>query len=74
MFYAVFPIKILVSLIKHIVEKSSPARLENKSRDLILKLQKRYEKDGKIQKYDFGKEEDPQELFTDLLDMINSAF
>ena len=65
-------IKILVSLIKHIVEKSSPARLENKSRDLILKLQKRYEKDGKIQKYAFGKEEDPQELFTDLLDMINS--
>ena len=65
-------IKKLVSLIRHIAEKSRPARLENKSRDLILKLQKRYERDGKVQKYAFENQEDPQELFTDLLDMINS--
>ncbi len=62
-------VKKLVTLWKHIAEKSRPASLENKCRALLFKLQKRYETRGK---YQIMIQEDPQELFTDLLDMINS--
>ena len=61
--------KKVTMLLKLMMEKERSDLLENGCRTVISKLQERFP-----DKYEFGKQHDPQEVFTDILMMINQEF
>ena len=61
--------KKVTMLLKFMMEKERPNILEDGCRTVISKLQERFP-----DKYEYGKQHDPQEVFTDILMMINQEF
>ena len=61
--------KKVTMLLKFMMEKERSNILEDGCRTVISKLQERFP-----DKYEYGKQHDPQEVFTDILMMINQEF